>query len=441
MDTDLLWKKTLDEIEVEVSPNTFVSFFKKTQLMGVEDTSLIISCPNGGVGFVLKNKYKKLIVDVASKYLNHPINNISFQNGKPDNNKRDVGPLFSDETRTKEELITISGLSNTSTFENFAVSVSNQMAHATALAVANNPGNTYNPLFIWGGVGVGKTHLLNAIGKKIINNTSLSVLYCSTEDFTNALVYSIRNKKTDLFRKKYRKTDVLLLDDIQFISEREFVQEELFNTFNKLRDKNKQIVFTSDKPPKFIKKIEKRLVSRFLSGLVVDIQTPDFELKTAILLIKTREIGLDIDIETAKIIAANIEEIREIEGFLMKLVALKQIGTVITKDLVEKLLVQNQTNRQIKYSAKEIIRVVAKETGVRLKDIKDDNRKQNIVQSRHLIMYLLKTLTNLPYEDIAHLLGKKDHTTVMHGVQKIINEIPNSEALRKKIESIKSIFV
>jgi len=434
---DVLWKKILDDVRLELSQNSFNSFFKKTKLVNVDDQTATISCVNSGVGFVLQNKYHKLILGSFKKYLPDKINRVAFR-AKKTSQIKDPGPLFVKTEPTTSELINTSGISPVLSFDNFAVSVSNQMAHAAALGVSNNPGTQYNPLFIWGGVGVGKTHLLSSIGRKAIEKNKARVLYCSAEDFTNALVEAIRNKRTDVFRKKYRQLDFLLLDDVQFISEREFVQEELFYTFNKLRSQNKQVVFAADKPPRFLKKIEKRLVSRFLSGLIVDIQPPDFELKTAIILIKAQEKNLNLDVETAKLISSNLEEIREVEGFLLSLEAMRQAKLPLNHQTIEKKLLQGTSQKNTSITTKQIINAVIFETKVRLKEIRQDNRKKQVVLARHLIMYFLKTMTNLPYEDIARLMGKKDHTTVMHAVSKIINQIPQNDRLRQKVEAIKN---
>jgi len=306
--------------------------------------------------------------------------------------------------------------------------------------VANGPGTVYNPLFIWGGVGVGKTHLLHAIGRKIIENTTKKVMYCSAEGFTNMLVESIKNKSTSLFRHKIRDLDALLIDDIQFVSQRDFIQEELFHTFNALTTKKRQVVFTSDKPPKAIKNIEKRLVSRFLSGLVIDVQKPDFELKTAILLIKARLRNVDIDIETAKTVCATLDELREIEGFLLKIMALKSTGIEVGGAQIERLLSHSGVQQSKATNSKDIVREVGKEMGISLKEIRSETRKKNIVLARHICMYFLKTQTSLTYEEIAHFLGRKDHTTVLHGVQKIMNGLSQNDQLRAKIEKLRLFF-
>ncbi len=440
MNYGALWKKTLDELAIELPPVSFNSFFKNTVAITSSEEGLVISCPNEGVCLLLKNKYRSLILEIVNKYSDIPLSTIAFVAEKRERGKKEVlNSLFPDTTNTIDDKLKRALIFSDFSFDSFAVSTSNQMAHAACMAAAQSPGKTYNPLFLWGGVGVGKTHLLHAVGRKILESTHLSVHYCSTEDFTNALVDSIRNKTGGIFRKKYRGFDVLLLDDIQFISQREFVQEELFNTFNKLQSLGKQIVFTSDKPPRAIK-VEKRLISRFLSGLVIDIQQPDFELKAAILMIKANEKNLTLPIDCAKTIAAHIEELRELEGFILKLSALSKSGIEINKATVERLLINSGINQSQKNNPKEIIKITAAEFGVKLKEIKEDNRKKNITLARHVSMYLLKTLTNLTYEDIAHLLEKKDHTTVMHAVGKIIKEIARNSDLRNQIENIKLHF-
>lgn len=439
MDHSGLWKKVLDELGLEVSPTTFSSL-KKTQAVKVQGEALYVHCSNSGVLLLLQNSYYSLITAAVKKYTGGAVNTILLSSKKDEPTKKTAYQQGIEVEQSIENRLIIAHVSPNLTFENFAVSTSNQMAHAATLAVSKSPGSTYNPLFLWGGVGVGKTHLLHAVGRKIIETTRSSVLYCSTEDFTNVLVESIRTKNTALFRKKYRSIDVLLMDDIQFVSDREFIQEELFNTFNKLQTQGKQIIFTSDKPPKAIKNIEKRLASRFLSGLVIDIQRPDFELKTAILLIKARERGIVCPIEVAKIVAAHLEELRELEGFLLKLEMVHNTGGDVSPDAVEKILLQSGITLSQRHNPKEIIHITAREMGVKLRELKEENRKKNIALTRHIAMYLLKTLTNLTYQDIAALMGKKDHTTVMHGVQKIIQQLSRDENLRACINKIRLYF-
>jgi len=434
------WKNILDEVALETSLVTYSSFFKNTRLIQDDSLGWCVECPNDGVRFILEKKYKPLIEEKVKKYAGSSYQSITIRSKKASPVPREMGPLFPQKEKEDAHRMEKSGLNPFFTFDNYAVSISNQIAHAASITVAGSPGNVYNPLFIWGGVGVGKTHLLHAIGKKIIENTTKKVLYCSAEGFTNMLVESIKNKSTSLFRHKIRDLDALLIDDIQFVSQRDFIQEELFHTFNALTTKKRQVVFTSDKPPKAIKNIEKRLVSRFLSGLVIDVQRPDFELKTAILLIKARLRNIDIDIETAKAVCATLDELREIEGFLLKVMALKNSGVVVGASQIERLLSQSGVQQNKTTNPKDIIKEVGRELGVPLKDIRADSRKKNVVLARHVCMYFLKTQTSLTYEEIARFLGKKDHTTVLHGVQKIMNGLSQNDGLRAKIEKLRLFF-
>jgi len=434
------WKNILDEIALETSPVTYASFFKNTKLTVNDPSGWVLECPNDGVRFILEKKYKTLIEEKLKKHTGSSFSAVSIRSKKITQETKEIGPLFPQRESGENHRMERSGLNPLFTFDNYAVSISNQIAHAASITVANGPGTVYNPLFIWGGVGVGKTHLLHAIGRKIIENTTKKVMYCSAEGFTNMLVESIKNKSTSLFRHKIRDLDALLIDDIQFVSQRDFIQEELFHTFNALTTKKRQVVFTSDKPPKAIKNIEKRLVSRFLSGLVIDVQKPDFELKTAILLIKARLRNVDIDIETAKTVCATLDELREIEGFLLKIMALKSTGIEVGGAQIERLLSHSGVQQSKATNSKDIVREVGKEMGISLKEIRSETRKKNIVLARHICMYFLKTQTSLTYEEIAHFLGRKDHTTVLHGVQKIMNGLSQNDQLRAKIEKLRLFF-
>ena len=436
------WKKILQEIQLETDPSTYKSVFSRTTLEQTPKGEWEIQCPNDGVRFLIETKYKKLLITKLQQHSGGAISvvRITTKEGNTEKQKEPIGPLFPDPSETFAARLSKSSLNPQLTFDTFAVSVSNQIAHAAAQAAAQQPGEVYSPLFLWGGVGVGKTHLMHAVGNRILKDTDLRVMYCSAEEFTNALVDAIRSRSSGIFRKRFRSVDVLLIDDIQFVSQRDFVQEELFNTFNALYTQKKQIVFTSDKPPRALQHIEERLASRFLSGLVVDIGRPDFELKTAILLIKARQKHLILDIDGAKVIAGGIEDIREIEGFLLKLRALYGENATISAEDLRRHLIQEPGTHRNGTSPKEIIRVVSQELDIPLKEIKGESRKKNIATARHICMYFLKNYTQLTYEDIAALLGKKDHTTVMHGVQKIIDEIGTNDATRRSIEKIRLYF-
>ena len=328
------------------------------------------------------------------------------------------------------------------TFDTFVVGSNNNLAHAAALAVAESPGEIYNPLFIYGGVGLGKTHLMHAIAHFILkNNPKSKILYVSSETFTNELIDAIRNKNnitTTEFREKYRNNDVLLIDDIQFIIGKESTQEEFFHTFNTLYESKKQIIISSDKPPKEIETLEERLRSRFEWGLTVDIQ--DYETRMAILRKKEEMEGYNIDNEVIKYIATNIKSnIRELEGALTKIVALSRLNKCdITLELAEEALKDIiSPNAQREVTPELIIQVVSDHFGITPADVISQKRTKDIVYPRQIIMYLCRTLTDTPLKAIGAILGGKDHASVNHGVKKIENELKTDEALNNTVNIIK----
>lgn len=327
------------------------------------------------------------------------------------------------------------------TFETFVVGANNNLAHAASLAVAESPGEIYNPLFIYGGVGLGKTHLMHSIAHFILkNNAKAKILYVTSEKFTNELIDSIRNKNTTEFREKYRNNDVLLIDDIQFIIGKESTQEEFFHTFNALYESKKQIIISSDKPPKDIETLEERLRSRFEWGLTVDIQSPDYETRMAILRKKEELEGYNIDNEVIKYIATNIKSnIRELEGALTKIVALSkldkreiniELAEEALKDLISPNAVQDVTPELI-------IQVVADHYGLTPLDIASQKRNKEIVYPRQITMYLCRSMTATPLQTIGKYLGGRDHTTIIHGADKISAELQTNSTLQNTIEVLK----
>ena len=327
------------------------------------------------------------------------------------------------------------------TFDSFVVGNNNKIAHAACLAVAESPGETWNPLFLYGGVGLGKTHLMHAIAIFIKQqNPSANVLYTSCENFKNDLVDSIRNKNNFDFREKYRNVDVLLIDDIQFLSKGEFIQEEIFNTFNYLYDSGKQIVFACDRPPKEIDNIDERISSRFLSGLPVDIQSPDYETRVAILKKKEEAEGYNIDNEVINFIASKIKSnIRELEGALKKVIAYSKLNgnKEINLALAEEALKDHLTSSVVEITPERIRDVVAEHFGLSINDLASEKRSKDIAFARHIAMFLSCTLTRESLENIARVLGKKDHSTVIHGREKIQAEIETNESLRNTIDILK----
>lgn len=330
------------------------------------------------------------------------------------------------------------------TFDSFVVGANNNLAHAASLAVAESPGEIYNPLFIYGGVGLGKTHLMHSIAHFILKNRpEAKILYVTSEKFTNELIDAIRNKNnisTTEFREKYRTNDVLLIDDIQFIIGKESTQEEFFHTFNTLHEAKKQIIISSDKPPKEIETLEERLRSRFEWGLTVDIQSPDYETRMAILRKKEELEGYNIDNEVIKYIATNIKSnIRELEGALTKIVALsklnkKEINIELAEEALKDLISPNASKE---VTPELIIQIVSEHFGVTPLDISSQKRNREIVYPRQIVMYLCRNMTEAPLQLIGKYLGGRDHTTIIHGSEKIIADILKNDSLKNTIEILK----
>jgi chromosomal replication initiator protein len=334
------------------------------------------------------------------------------------------------------------GLRKDYTFETFAVSTTNEMAHAAATAVSNRPGTAYNPLFLYGGVGVGKTHLMHAIGTNILNNDpNKKIIYCTGEEFTNEIVHSIQKKNTSQFKSKYRNADVLLIDDIQFIAGKNAVQEEFFHTFNALNKEQSQIVLTSDRPPHEMMLLEDRLRSRFEAGLMIDIQIPSFELRTAILLVKSKSAGLIIPIDIAKTIASKVESARKIEGIITSIrseVELK--GKLINQELISSLLDTEIVEKRpiINTSPSEVIKTVANHYRLKQTALKGKRRVKSLVIARHIAMYLLKNELNLPLAEIGRWFSGRDHTSVLHAVRKIEKDLKTNELIRRDVSALKT---
>lgn len=328
------------------------------------------------------------------------------------------------------------------TFDTFVVGSNNKMAHAACLAVAESPAEVYNPLFIYGGVGLGKTHLMHSIANFILkNNPSTRVMYVTSEKFTNELIDTIRNKTTTDFREKYRNNDILLIDDIQFIQGKESTVEEFFHTFNALHEAKKQIIISSDRSPKDLINLEDRLVSRFEWGLTVDIQAPDYETRMAILRKKEELDGYNIDNEVIKYIATNIKSnIRELEGALTKVVAMGRLNnrSVIDIPLAEEALKDMISPDQAREITPEIIiSTVAEHFGLKAADIASTKRNKEVVYPRQIAMYLCRDLTSTPLTVIGKCMGGRDHTTVMHGIEKVRDTLDTDETLRSTIDILK----
>lgn len=352
-----------------------------------------------------------------------------------------IKPLFNVE---KEEEAAESNLNPKYVFENYVMGNSNRFAYAAAQAVANNPATTYNPLFLYGGVGLGKTHLMHAIGNRIKqNDPTMKVLYISSENFTNEIINSIYNKNTEAFRKKYRNIDCLIIDDIQFLKGKEQTQVEFFHTFNDLRDSNKQIIISSDRLPKEIETLEDRMRSRFEQGLIADIQPPDLETRIAILRQKAANDKIEMPNDVLTLLATSItNNIREIEGVYTKIVAYSSLMDVpVTLEITKKILDDMGNIVQVKQITFEsITQAVAEHYRIKLDELFNKKRTQNIAYPRQVAMYLCRELADMSYPRIGELFGGRDHTTVIHAYEKISNKSKEDSKLQKDLNTLKEML-
>ncbi len=448
LDLKSTWKDTLEQTKLSVSSGTFTTWFSQTHLATLTDLGerflAEIGCPTAFSKNTIESRYFGLVQDSLIKVLGKPCDITFIVKENPDRiilKKDALEPLFSDRVDSDFlELLKKSHLRPSFTFKNFAVSGSNQMAHAAAEAVSQNLGSAYNPLFIWGGVGVGKTHLMASVGNFILQGKpDLKVYFCTGEDFTNDIVEGIRNKTTPQVRNKYRKLDLLMVDDVQFIAGKDTAQEEFFHTFNAVTGAGGQIILTSDKPPEEIAKLEDRLKSRFQAGLIVDIAPPDFELRCAITLIKSKEKGIDLEMEEAQMIAANIESARKIEGVLTTILTEIHVKkTEVTSELIEKILGKGiESPLKSTATPQEVVDAISKYYQVGKRLLLGSSRTRPIARPRQVLMYILRTHLNLSLEEVGRIAGNRDHTTVMHAVDKITELATNNVQIREDISKIK----
>jgi chromosomal replication initiator protein len=432
-----LWQKLISFYHKPEKENLPViySILQQTKLIEISEEEAVVACENNGARFFLEKKTKEL----EEKLFLLTKKRLKIRFILLEKKTKKTPPLLSYQP-TIETLFENAHLPLKYSFENFAVSSTNQVAFAAAQAVVANPGKNYNPLFIYGGVGVGKTHLASAIGRKILeNNPKKKVLFCPGDLFINELIESIQEKTTQKFRRKYRLLDVLIIDDIQFIAGKERVQEEFFHTFNSIVSAGGQIILTSDRPPNEIKKLEERLRSRFLGGLTVDIQPPDFELRTAILLIKAKEKGIFLDIEAAKIIAERVVDCRALEGTLLTIFAnffVKEKKEKIDLEVVEKYFSSQTKNNQKKVTVDDVLKTICSFYNIKLSQLKSDSRISNFVFPRQVAMYILREYLKMKQEEIAYVLKRKDHTTVIHGVEKVRQLLLKNPLIKEEVDKL-----
>ena len=445
------WSDILNHLkqEYDISDVSFNTWLLPLKVEAVENDTIIVVVPEESVGLqIIKKKYYLPLKVSVEEVLGSPYE-IEFI--LPTQLKETKEAISKEAHAEQMDVFEKAGLNPKYTFSNFVVGESNDLARAAALAVAESPAEIYNPLYIYGGVGLGKTHLMQAIAHFILeHNPSMRVLYVTSETFTNEIIDSIRSGRNDnpmantLFREKYRNVDVLLIDDIQFISGKESTQQEFFHTFNALYENKKQIIISSDKPPKEIDNLEERLCSRFLWGLSVDIQSPNYETRVAIL---KKKIELEqvsgIDDTVINYIATNVNSnIRELEGALTKIIAYSKLtSTEITLKFAEDVLSDLFNEAQKEITPDMIIKIVAEHFNISVSDITSKKKNQEIVYPRQLIMYLCRTLTDVALSVIGKKIGNRDHTTVIHGYEKIQKEMEKNEKVKKDIEILKKKII
>ncbi|HET6443053.1 MAG TPA: chromosomal replication initiator protein DnaA [candidate division Zixibacteria bacterium] len=442
MNSERAWTATLGELELQMTRATFNTWLRDARLLANEDGEYVIGVRNDYAKDWLDNRLKETINRTLSSIIGEPITSRfvvwsdEIINPAPPvlrgEKQKKISPQSITQTDSNDHF------NQRYTFETFVVGQSNRLAHAAALSVAERPGSAYNPLFIYGGVGLGKTHLLHAIGHHCISEGN-NVCYVSSETFTNDLIQSIRSQKMAEFRERYRTVDIMLIDDIQFIAGKESTQEELFHTFNDLHSRGKQVVLSSDRPPKAMVTLEERLQSRFEWGLMADIQLPDIETRTAILRAKAESSGVNVPDEVLDTIAQHVRRsIRELEGALNKVIAYAQLtGSTIDSKLVNMALSELLYHRE-EITPEHVIDTVAGYYRVTVDSLLSNSRSRIISFPRQMAMYLVRTETELSYPQIGDRLGNRDHTTVLYGYEKISDLRETDANIRRDILQIKA---
>jgi chromosomal replication initiator protein len=441
---DSLWTQVLERLQLQLSRPSFESWIKTANAQRLEDNSLTICTPNAFHRNWLQKRYIKTIADTVQDILGYPVE-IHVTVAQGDESSRLVEPEVAWSSPSNASTLEVSPSSKTKppelnpkyVFSRFVVGSNSRMAHAAALAVAESPGREFNPLFLCGGVGLGKTHLMQAIGHyRLEIDTNSKIFYVSTEQFTNDLIASIRKDSMQSFREHYRAADILLVDDIQFIEGKEYTQEEFFHTFNTLHEAGKQVVLASDRPPNQIPKLQARLCSRFSMGLIADIQPPDFETRMAILQKKAEYENMRLPRNVIEYIASNYtSNIRELEGALIRAVAYISIsGLSMTVENLRPVL--NPGVEKVAASAESVMMAVADVYNISIEDLKGNSRRREISWARQVGMYLMRQYTDLSLPRIGEEFGGKDHTTVLYSCEKISQLKDSDPSLEQKLRQL-----
>ena len=440
MEADSVWTQTLAFIQGKVPKQVFDTWFMPVRLRGIEDSTARIEVPNKFFGEWLGQHYGSLLAEALAAVRGEGEVGVAFVTSQKTQGREappQAPPIRGPQPRRERRMV---NLNPKYTFTSFVVGASNQFAHAASMAVAEAPARAYNPLFIYGGVGLGKTHLMNAIGNHVAERVDLRIAYVTTEQFTNEVINSIRYDKMIELRKRYRNIDMLLIDDIQFLAGKERTQEEFFHTFNALYEARKQIVLSSDRFPKEMPDIEERLRSRFECGLIADLQPPDVETRIAILRKKSEDEGIGLPEDVIQFLAVNMKSnIRELEGSLVRLGAYSSLtGQAITLDMAKNVLRDIIGEKKKIIAMDDIEEAVAERFHVKIADMKSRRRSKTLVHPRQIAMYLCRELTDASFPEIGRHFGGKDHTTIIHACKQIAKAKASDGALNSTLESLKN---
>ena len=434
MDISELWAGTLALLEPEISPISFKTWIEPIVPVKISGNTVVLRIDESFIKSMVETRFLSLIENSVKHIMGceYKVHIISGD--------EKIEEVIKEETKQpKSKTAFDSNLNPKYVFSTFVVGNSNRMAHAASLAVAEAPAKAYNPFFLYGGVGLGKTHLMHSIAHYILDqNPNTKVLYASCETFTNELINSIRDDNNEEFRRKYRNIDVLLIDDIQFISQKERTQEEFFHTFNALYESGKQIVLTSDRPPKEMTQLEDRLRTRFEWGLMVDVEPPDYETRLAIIRNKAALLGINLPDRISSMIAENITaNVRQIEGVLNKILAYSDLMGVMDEEAIMKALedVVKNSNEYIP-TPESIIDYISKYFGIEPDVLQGQSRSRDITNARQIAMYLIRRMTNLSLKDIGKALGNRDHSTVMHSLEKVEAQMRSDPAFAETVKEI-----
>jgi chromosomal replication initiator protein len=453
MDAKQVWRAALGELQVSLSPANYETWLKDTQLVDVDGDRFRVAAPNGFAKDWLENRYRSLIAQTLARVVGYSVN-VEFEVRELDAQAAPVEAESQEEAaRPESQKVRLEpgrvgategggvNLNSRYTFRTFIVGSANRLAHAASLSVAERPGEAYNPLFLYGGVGLGKTHLMHAVGNAVVQRfPRKKVVYATSEKFTNEFITSIQQGRIDDFRARYRQIDLLLIDDIQFIADKERTQEEFFHTFNAIHEAGKQIVLSSDRPPKQITTLEERLRSRFEWGLIADLTAPDLETRIAILRTKSEEQGVRVDPEALEFIARKVvSNIRELEGALNRIVAYASMqGMPINVDLAQAVLSNVlYSPRKRAVTPERIAMAVSDYYDVDLEALRGKKRDRAVVVPRQIAMYLMREETDVSLLRIGAELGGRDHSTVLHACKKIDQEVSRNEELRRELAAVR----